>query len=100
MSDESQNLRDRVERLENQLHVTRLVLDRVLSRLEGLVRDLGLAADLAELRELRKEVPASGTPARGLSRKTALELGEKLERMEGAARSAHQSVRGIRRPTE
>lgn len=89
-------LRERLERLENQQHVTRAVLDKVLSRLESLVRDLGLAQDIAELRELRKGVPA-GTPAVGLSRKAALELGQRLERIEGAARSAHASVRGLRK---
>lgn len=98
MSDDA--LRDRVERLENQIHVLRQVLDRVLSRLEGLVRDLGLATDLVELRELRQQTPSptTGTPARGLTRKAALELGERLERVDAATRTAHQSVRGLRRP--
>ncbi|MGL4258009.1 MAG: hypothetical protein ACRCSL_16870 [Microbacterium sp.] len=96
---ESQD-RERIERLENQMHVLRQVLDKVLSRLEGLVRDLGLAADLAELRELRQQAPPpAGTPARGLTRKAALELGERIERLEAATRTAHQSVRGLRRPS-
>lgn len=89
-------MRERLERLEAQQHVTRAVLDKVLVRLESLARDLGLAQDLAELRELRRGVTPA-TPATGLSRKTALELGEKLERLEGAARSAHASVRGLRK---
>jgi hypothetical protein len=98
VSDEG-SIRERLERVENQLHVTRLVLDKVLARLEALVRDLGLAADLAELREIRKQAPPLEARAPDLTRKAALELGERLERIERAARSAHQSVRMLRRPS-
>lgn len=96
MSDEYSNLRDRIERLENQQSVMRTVFEKVYAKLESLVRDLGLVADLAELRELRRSATIEIPSELALSRKTALELGEKLERIEGAARTAHTSVRGLR----
>jgi hypothetical protein len=90
-------VKERIEQLEAQVAVLQALFEKLLSHQEGLVRDLGLVADIAELRALRATLDRAKAPRPQLTTEKALRLGAALESAEQGARDAHTSVKGLRR---